>query len=145
MLHIDFFPEIFLLTRFTDRTGALIAKGIIVLDLQIREGSGIFWPSSSIRSLVTQNNLQCNTWQIWCNHGHSLDVFAIAKTDLILSNLHKYKMAATENKIEIIILLTPPLIGLSKSVVHQIVVYIVVTMSSYVRWYQQLLIFKIDC
>ena len=42
------------------------------------------------------------------HHCYSLDgwVGLIGKTILILSNLHKYKMAATENEPEVIILLS---------------------------------------
>ena len=53
---------------------------------------------------------------------------------LTLSNLHKYKMPSPpppENEPEVIIL---PLIGLSKRLVHHLVLDIVVTMSRYARY-----------
>ena len=54
----------------------------------------------------------------------------LEKNIMVLFNLKKYKMAATENEPEIKIL---SLIGLWKRLVHHLVLDIVVTMLRYVR------------
>ena len=64
----------------------------------------------------------------------SLNGCAIGKKQiLILSDLHKHKMAATENETKVIILLKfASNWPFKETIAHRVVLYIVVTMSSYV-------------